>query len=211
MRKTREPDPQTLRRCGAIGVAGALFAVIADIVSWFLADFYNAISQTISSLAVGRASWLIDLGIWAFALSCVGVGTGMFALREPTKSWKIGCIAITVAGAAAAVISFMNEYAGQSNAGANVHTWAVLVLYIGFAVAALAAAPGLRDLREETGRYSLLSGYAWIVLAPTYYLWFPKGWAGAFERALVALVIVWLVRVAHLLRAERREMAEPIR
>lgn len=201
-------SPSTLRLCGAVGIAGALLAIPADALSWLLADGYSPVRRTISALAVGRASWLIDVGLWAFALACVAVGAGMFALGRPARGWRIAALAIPGAGGAVAVVSLVNGYAGQENAGANIHTWAVYALYVLFAAAALGAAPGLRRLDRGVAEYSRLAGWAWVQLGPVYYFWFPSGWAGAFERGLALLMIAWLALVARRLLREARRPAE---
>lgn len=196
--------------CGGVGLAGALAAIPADVVSWLLAQGYSPIRQTISALAVGPSSWLIDFGLLAYALACVAVGTGMRELRLPGRPWTLGSLAIVGAGLAVAVVSFANQYAGQQNAGANIHAWMVYALYALFGAAALAAAPGLGRLDARAARWSRLIGAAWIALGPIYYVWFPAGWAGAFERGLALLMILWLVLVARLLREEGRQAARPV-
>ena len=203
-------SPSTLKLCGGIGLAAALFTIPADVVSWFLADSYNPISQTINTLAVGRASWLMDLGLWAFALACAAVGVGMLALRLSAGLWRGAASAIIGAGVAVAIIAVSAGYAGPVNAGANPHQWSLYALYILFAMAVLGAASGLEALTESMAHFSRLVGWAWIVLAPVYYLWFPSSWAGAFERVLALLTVVWLARVAWGLRKEGRLPEEAV-
>lgn len=202
-------SPVLLRTCGLIGVTGALLAIPADVLSWFLAEDYNPMAQTISALAVGPSNWLIDLGLWAFALACLAVGTGLLALGLPTGFWRVAALAAMGMGAAVAIISFVNGYAGQENAGANLHQGSVFALYVLFPEAALGSRSGLESLSEGAADTSRLAGGAWLVLAPLYYLWFPSGWAGAFERTLALLMVVWLVVVAWQLRREGRQLARP--
>lgn len=199
-----------LRICGALGLSAALLPIMADMLSWLLAKEYNPITQTISALAVGPSSWLIDIGLLLFALSCAAVSTGMLALRLPQAAWRVAEITIIGSGLTVAVITFVNQYAGQQNAGANIHMVMVFALYGLFAVAALAAAAGLRDLNDGAATFSRLAGFAWIVLAPVYYIWFPAGWAGAFERVLVLLMIAWLAMVARELRQEGRRPVKTV-
>lgn len=180
-------------------------AVLADAVSWVLAETYDPVRQTISSLAVGPSSWLIDLGLWTFAAACFAIGTGMLSLRIPARLWVFAAAAVLMMGEAVAVVSAVNEYAGARNAGADLHRWAVGGLYLCFSVAALGALSGLRDLDRRLARYSRLSGWAWVVLGPIYVAWAPRSWAGAFERGLALLVVAWLALMGwQLLREARR-------
>ncbi|WP_167767247.1 DUF998 domain-containing protein [Jannaschia formosa] len=196
------PDRHILSTCGALGVVGALVPIATDVLSWPLAESYSPVSQSISALAVGRASWLIDLGLWIFALGCFAVGTGMFALRPLAAPWLIAAVATITIGIEAATVAVVNEYAGSKNAGADIHSWAIWLLYPSFAVAALGGRRRLRDLSSLAARYSLAAGWIWIVFAPVYYFWYPSGWAGAFERGLAILMIAWLLLVAVQFRAE---------
>jgi len=201
-------SPDFLKACGTVGLWAALFTIPADVVSWLLAESYNPISQTISALAVGRASWLIDLGLWGFALACAATGAGMIALALPAKFWKVAAFAIMGAGAAVATVAVAKGYAGPQNAGANPHQWSLYALYVLFAVAAFGAASGLLGLGERVASYSRLIGWAWVVFAPAYYFWFPSGWAGAFERVLALLMVVWLALVARQLQQVGRLQAK---
>lgn len=84
----------------------------------------------------------------------------MRELWPPDRSWGLAALAIMGAGVAVAVVSFVNECAGQQNAGADIHALMVCALYLLFAVAALAAAPGLGRLNAGAARWSRLIGMA---------------------------------------------------
>ena len=196
-----------LKTCGVVGIGGVLFAIAADVLSWFLAEGYSPISQSISALAVGNGSWLIDLGLWVLASACVAIGGGMLALGISARRWSIAAITTITIGVEVAVVAMVNEYAGDHNAGANVHTLAIFLLYLSFAAAALTSRPGLEELGSSAASYSRTAGWIWIVLAPIYYFWYPSGWAGAFERALALLMLVWLLAIAALL--PRWRQADP--
>ena len=198
---------QLLRTCGALGIAGVLFGAAADVLSWFVAEGYSPVSQSISALAVGNASWLIDLGLWVFALACGAIGTGMLAFRLSATSWRIAAIASIAMGIEVAVVAMVNEYAGTENTGSNVHRWAVTLFYLSFAAAALAGRRALEELHSGVAGFSRAAGWIWIVLAPIYYFWYPSGWAGSFERALALLMIAWLFVIAAQLRAEGGRLA----
>nr|WP_280819026.1 DUF998 domain-containing protein [Tianweitania sediminis] len=185
-------------------MAGAVFPIVADVLSWFIADSYSPLSQTISDLAVGDASWLMDLGLLVLALACLLIGVGLLSLRTKTRNLRIAGIATIAIGAEVALIAMVHQYAGTENTGADFHSWANYLLYASFATAALAGASGLRTLDSSVAGYSRVIGWIWVVAAPVYYFWFPSGWAGFLERALAALLLAWLIMVAAELRKTDR-------
>ena len=130
----------------------------------------------------------MDLGLWALGLACLAIAGGMLALRVSGGQWRMSAFATTTMGIEVAVVATVNQYAGTERAGANVHTWAVALLYLSFAAAALTSRPGLEELGSSAAGYSRAAGWVWIVLAPIYYFWYPSGWAGLFERAIALLI-----------------------
>lgn len=177
-------------------ITGVAFAVVADVISWFLADNYNPIQMTISTLAVGRASWLIDLGLLIFAASCALAAAGLATALPKGGVQLVAWLSILLLGADVAWISFLNEYAGSNNAAADLHTWGVYALYVLFAVGALSTASSIGRTDAGTASRVRLLGVLWVVLGPLYYFWYPASFLGAFERVLALLMILCLVAVA---------------
>ena len=197
-----------LRGCGILGLAGCAVPIPADVISWVIAGNYNPVSQSISALAVGPSSWLIDLGLWAFVVGCLAVAAGIWALRLPARPWLLSGLAVLLLAVDVGVIAQLNQYAGQENIRGDVHTWAVYALWPLVALAALFAAPGLERIAEGEGRASQWIGIAWIVLCQIY-LVLPTSWNGAFERFLALLMLGWIAGMAWRLRTEARRVRTP--
>ena len=194
------PDPRLLRVCGIVALVAAALPVPCDIVSWFLAENYSPVRNSISALAVGPSSWLIDLGLWCFVLASLAVAVGLWAWRIRARFWTPAIVSLALAGVCVGIIARANEYAGTSNPGANLHMWAVAGLGLFFALAALLAVPGLRLIADGLGRFSLWIGMIWVVLCPVYWFGVPNDWSGAVERLLALVMLTWLIAMARRLR-----------
>ena len=185
------PRITATRTCGAVAMAGAILPIPADVISWLLAEGYNPIRQSISALAVGPSSWLIDLGLWSFVLACLAMAFGFWSIDRGDRFLRRGGFALAFLAADVGLIALLNEYAGRGNAAANLHAWAVYALGVLFAVAVLLPVSGLRHRAPGLATFSLGIGIAWIVLCPLYLL-SPESWNGAFERFLALAMLAWL-------------------
>ena len=187
-----------IRRSTAFALFGCLAVVLADVIAWaVIVENYSPISETISALAVGPGSWLLDLGLWLLAGGCVALGIAMYRWRPDGSLWVFGSVAVMLLGPDIGVIALFNEYAGTRNAGANVHLNAVYVLGVLVALAALLVVPALKMLDDRLGRRSLWFGIAWVVLAPIFFI-VPDSWNGAYERALALMLLSWITGLATL-------------
>lgn len=189
-----------IRACGVIGLTGALLPIPADIISWFLAENYSPIENSISKLAVGDSSWMIDLGLWLFAIACLATALGLCASRVRAKWWTLANVSLLLVGACVAVIVHLNQYAGTQNPGANIHLWAVCGVGLFFLATTWLAVPGLRLISNRLAWFSLALGMVWVVLTPIYWFAVPDGWSGAFERLLALMMISWVAVMAQRLR-----------
>ena len=192
------PTRPVLRTCGTIGLVGCIGVVACDLTAWAVVEGYNPASQSISALAAGEASWIIDLGLWLFAAACTGLAIGVFRWRLDGAYWTAAGIALALLGIDVAAIALLNEYAGQENTGADAHRYAVYALWLLFALACLLVVPGLGALHRSSARLSRNVGIAWIVLAPLL-LFVPADLYGAYERFLGLILVGWVAAMSSLL------------
>ena len=201
-------DNQTLLRiCGTVGIIAGVFPIAADVVSWLLADGYNPVAQSVSALAVGPSSWLIDLGLWSFVLACLTVAVGLWTWMSDERLANATAAALILVGVCVGVVARVNQYAGTDNPNANVHLWAVCLLGASFALTSFLAAQALGRHSPGLARFSLGIAIAWVVICPIYWF-FTDAWSGAVERLLALLMVGWLVALARRLRAAA---ADPVR
>lgn len=186
------------RTCGMIGLIGCASVVAADVIAWMLVEGYSPISQTISDLAVGDGSWLIDLGLWLFGAAYIAAAVGLMRWRLAGLSWTLGTAAMVLLGIDVLVIAMVNQYAGTANRGADIHIGAVYALGVLFAFACLLVIPGLKKLPGSWYRFSLIVGVAWIIASPVFFA-VPYAWEGAYERFLGLILVGWLASMSWLL------------
>lgn len=200
MRRGAAMTPSALRSAAAVAVAGCIAAVLADMISWFLANGYNPVAQTISDLAVGPSSWLMDLGLWCFSVAAIALTLALWPVAARARYGWLSMLCLVLLAVDVAVIAQVNEYAGEGNPGADIHQWGVYALGVLFPGAALAAIPALRDVSGKHERFSLAMAVAWIILGP-FYMFVPSdSWNGAAERVLALIMLAWVSRTARHLR-----------
>lgn len=192
------PDP-IVQRAATAAMLGCAVVALADVAGWtLLVENYSPISETISALAVGDGSWLLDIGLWIFAAGCLALGYGMFRWHLGTRSWKLAALAVLLLGPVIGTIALFNEYAGRHNAGANIHIAAVYTLGVLLAAAAFLVAPSLRQLESRLARRSIAFGVAWVILAPLFFV-IPEGWNGGYERGLALMLLGWVTAMSFIL------------
>lgn len=188
-----------VRSAAAAAILSCVVVVFADIASWaLLVENYNPISETISALAVGAGSWLLDLGLWTFAAGCVALGLGMLRRRLEGWTWILAALAVLLLGPVIGVIALFNEYAGKQNAGADIHINAVYTLGILVGLAALLVLPALRALDSRLAPRGLVFGVVWLILAPLFFV-VPDSWNGGYERGLALMLLGWVTATSILL------------
>lgn len=197
-------NPTLLRICGIIGLIGAVFPVAADVSSWIVAENYNPVAQSISGLAVGRSSWLIDLGLWAFTAGCLAVAAGLCRWLGESRYRTAAVLFLVLLAVCVGVVARLNQYAGTDNPGANTHLWAVCGIGVSFALASLLAVPGLRTRSASYGRLSMILGLVYIVICPIYWF-FTDEWSGAVERLLAVIMLIWIGTISRAMLETTRQ------
>ncbi|UIJ73332.1 DUF998 domain-containing protein [Aurantimonas sp. HBX-1] len=187
-----------LRNCGIVGMVGAVAVVVANLAGIIVVDAHNPISETISALAVGRYAWIQDVGLYGFASALVACGIGFFRWRLGHLRWLAAGVLLMLLGIDVVVIAFFNGYAGTTNQGADIHTYATYLLAGVFLLVLLSSASGLTRINFRWGVFSLALGAAWLVLAPVF-LYVPTAWDGAYERVLGLMMVAWVGSVSWLL------------
>ena len=188
-------DP-LIRRAATAAILSCVVVALTDIIAWaLLVESYSPIRETISALAVGPGSWLLDIGLWIFAAGCVALAFAMFRWHLGARAWRLAAVAIMLLGPVIGVIALFNEYAGKHNAGANVHLAAVCALGLLVAAAALLVVPSLRLHDDRLARRGVIFAGAWVILAPLFFV-IPDGWNGGYERLLALMLLGWVATIS---------------
>lgn len=194
-----------LEVCGLAGVFGVAAAVITDLLGALVVDGYSMISQSISSLAVGRFAWIQDSGLYAMAIGTIALAVGLARWRLKDSKGLLGALALLLIGIDIFVIGYFNEYAGQQNRGADIHINAVYALGILFALATFLLGASLRWVNRSWAAASMLLGALWIVTVP-FFFFVPSNWFGLYERGLGLILVCWIGAMGWLLWRGRRRV-----
>ncbi|KAI9132270.1 hypothetical protein [Acaryochloris sp. CCMEE 5410] len=65
--------------CGFVGLVGCFAALLTDIIGTIVVQKHNPISETISSLAIGKAAWIQDSGLDLFAAGLIACAIALYA------------------------------------------------------------------------------------------------------------------------------------
>jgi len=179
-----------IRICRVIGIASPLAAVAAVIVAGALTPGYDAMSRTVSRLAVPGvwAAAVVDVSISLIALTCFALALTL------SPNVLAGRVALTVSGVALGGAAMVHLDPGSAGATA-LHR-----LFSAIAVLGLTAAP--LTLARVYGSLSLVVGIGELgmlviglaLLATPFDAW------GAWERVLLAIPLAWMVLLSASLR-----------
>ena len=179
-----------IRICRVIGIASPLAAVAAVIVAGALTPGYDAMSRTVSRLAVPGvwAAAVVDVSISLIALTCFALALTL------SPNVLAGRVALTVSGVALGGAAMVHLDPGSAGATA-LHRFfsAVAVLGLTAAPLTLARVYGSLSLVVGIGELGMLViGLA--LLATPFDAW------GAWERVLLAIPLAWMVLLSASLR-----------
>ncbi len=185
--------------CGLVGWIGCFSAIATDLIGSIVVEKHNPISETISSLAIGKAAWIQDLGLDLFAIALIACAVGLYPWKLGTVRWKAGLALLILLGVDIFLISEHNKYAGREDVtGAAIHIYCVYALGVLFTLAPLLLSFGLQKISPKWRRFSLGIALGWTIFAPTFFF-IPTDWDGAFERLTALIMIVWVAAISQLL------------
>ncbi len=201
-------QPWVLKMLGWFALACCVFVAATDLIlGFFLQKDYSPISDTISDLAAGGryAIWQ-DFAMEAFAIAVVLTGIGLLLARRSGARWIAGAAAMILTGVLVFFIARWDEYGDLDEGGWVLHYRMVYLM------AALVPA-SLLLLRRDIARRSdhdrairivfVALPALWIFGAPIFYF-MDTAFDGLVERALAAVMLVWIAICARSLTKERQ-------
>ena len=199
---SKEQEPQhkkiLLLTSGIIGLLSCLVVIIADIAGTIVNDGYNPISETISDLAAGGQSYIMDYGLYVFAIGVAACALGLFTWNLGERRWKLSAALLIPLAITIFVIGARNEYGDGDPGGVEIHVYLVYVFGILFAIITTLLGYEFERISPFWKVFSLGIALAWIVLAPLFFF-APDNWDGAFERFVGLVMIAWVVAISWLL------------
>ncbi|MGF1523276.1 MAG: DUF998 domain-containing protein [Leptolyngbyaceae cyanobacterium] len=196
------------RICGLIGLVGCICVVVTDLVGAAVVDKHNPISETISELAIGKYSWIQDMGLNFFAAGLIACAVALYTWKLGGFRWKFGTVLLGLLGIDVFFISRYNQYANQASVGSTIHLYLVCALGITFTLLTFLVAPGLRKVGLKWYRFTLWIMVLWTISAPLFFL-VPTSWDGAYERLVALIMVTWVAGISWLLagRGQKKSFA----
>lgn len=174
------------RGLGLFALMAASLFVVADVGMWLLAPDYNPVSQTISDLAAGPHSWIMDGAILLFAMGVLALTAG-FVFRDDVdgKSWVVR-VSLVLLAATMLPITLLENYSKRNPEGLVLHPY--LVTAAGVLVAVILwFAPSPEERRRYPIDPRLFAG-VWMATAPFLDV-VPDRVQGLYERGLMWMLM----------------------
>ena len=192
--------------CGTAGLIGSLSGIIGNLVGIIVYEKHDPISETISALAVGKYSWILDSSLCLFAAGLLACATGLYRWSLNGAKWKAASVLLGLLSMDIVIIALYNQYAGTQQPGMKVHLYAVYTLGVLVSVTSFLLIAGLQEIEitRSWGRYSFWFGLFWTILAP-FFLLVSTAWEGAYERMLGLMLVGWITFLAWLVLQHGRK------
>ncbi|MCG7600119.1 DUF998 domain-containing protein [Halomonas sp. McH1-25] len=192
--------------CGAAGLIGSLGVIIGNLVGIMVYEKHDPISETISALAVGKYSWILDSSLCLFAVGLLACATGLYRWSLDGAKWKTASVLLGLLSMDIVIIALYNQYAGTQHPGMKVHLYAVYTLGVLVSLTAFLLVSGLQEIEitRSWGKYSVWFGVSWTILAPPFFF-VSTAWEGAYERMLGLMLVSWVALLSWLVLQHGRK------
>jgi peptidoglycan/LPS O-acetylase OafA/YrhL len=183
---------------GIIGLLSCLVVVLADITGIIVNDGYNPISETISDLAVGGQSYILDYGLYAFGIGVMACALGLLTWNLGGRRWKLSAGLLILLAIDIIVIAARNEYGDGNPGGTEIHVYLVYIFGILFTIITALLGYDFERISPFWKVFSFAIAVAWIILAPLFFF-APDNWDGAFEQFVGLVMSAGVVAISWLL------------
>ncbi|SFS21203.1 DUF998 domain-containing protein [Yoonia litorea] len=178
-------------------VFATLFFFASVIIGDIIVPNHNWISDTISDLAAGQYSIVVDLGLYIFATGFLAVAmlTSHGHLGGPR--WSAGTFALAVLALIVFMIGSRDEYGDSDQDGVVIHRYLVYALGFFMAVIPWLLSGGVSRISGKHGNWLIGVSIVWIITAPIFFM-LPDDVDGIYERALGLISFTFIAVMAHL-------------
>ncbi len=182
---------------------GCIVVISANLLGIFFVEKHDPISETISTLAIGKYAWIVDLGLDAFAVSLLSLAIGFYFIKFDSVKWKVCIFLLVLLSIDIYLISEHNEYADSMDKEGRIHIYCVYFLGACFSAITLLCGQILRDTHQQWSRYHYIFFAIWSVFAPLFFF-VPTSIDGLYERGLAIIMVGWVISQAWFLYKEAR-------
>jgi len=203
MTTKKHKQPHLALFCGISGIIALIVVVATDVIASFIVENYSPVSETISDLAAGQSSWILDWGLQIGGVGIIACGIGLLVWQLDGWRWNIACTLLVLIGIDIIFIAQRDVYGDGEAWGTPIHIYLVLFLGIAVSLTAWLLARGIGYLDKRWAYVNRGMSLTWLVLSPLFFV-VPDAWDGLYERFLAILLLLWLGSLLFLLIQEYR-------
>ncbi len=185
---------------GGFAFVSAIAFIACDVILWGLAPGYDPVSDTISRLAAGPFSWVMDGAMIIFALGVLALTIGfVFCDDDDAKSWVMRACLVLLASTMLP-LALLNNYSKHGYQGIVLHPY--LVTLLGVLVAVLLWFAPTKAARRSLPVDPRVMAALWVLTAPLLDF-VPDDMEGAYERMLMWMLMAAVATAAFRLFQEK--------
>lgn len=192
----RRTTNRWLTRLGYFSLATAVIVLVADLIGWAVVEKHNPIAETISKLAIGRYSMILDIALDIYAVGIAAIAISMFLRSKVMQhaggwKWKTAAGLLILTALNILVISEYDQYAGFDGFGYRVHRWCCFSLYGLVAASAVLLALELKHIDNGQRKATMVFLAVWLIGGPLFMFVVPTDIDGGVERAVAISLVAW--------------------
>jgi hypothetical membrane protein len=185
------------------GIVSPVLLVITDFIGVLIGKPYNAVTQSISDLGLGRIGWLQSAAFFIFGITTISLASELHSELGNSRESRIGFALIISLGAGFILLGlFPTDLLGTYHSFHGfIHNYAAWAEGGLFPVTCFFFADLFRNkLRwRDLFHYSLLAGISGCLSVIVWAI-FAKNWFGLSERLIILNGLIWFEVIAIHLR-----------
>ncbi|MEN3791312.1 DUF998 domain-containing protein [Fulvimarina sp. MAC3] len=190
--------PKLFYWCGVVGICGCVIVVIANFAALAVLPNVGVFEGTISDTAAGRMAWVMDSGLYAFAIGMIAGSIGLRRLHFGHIGWSVGSWLLMLVAIMIMVIGAYGEYGDNDVGGLVIHLPLVVAMALTFTATALSTAYGFYHYERRWFWFNIVCAVLWVGGAAIF--WFsPTSIDGFIERGVGFVCVIWLFALSKLL------------
>lgn len=177
-------------------IIGCWCAIISDVLGILVFEGHNPIRQTISQLAHGKYAYIQDIGLVLFGIGIILGAISLYAWKSNDKLIKTGAFTLGFSGVLIAILAEFNDFAGEP--GTSIHMALAITIGISLLLSMILVSIVMQKI-NKTWMYISFSMLGVFLFSSLGFFVIPNQFQGIYERAVVLLVLTWLLGLGYFL------------
>ncbi|MBT8425880.1 MAG: DUF998 domain-containing protein [Silicimonas sp.] len=185
--------PELLILCGLLGLLTPVVMSIGIVVVAMVSPDYSWIEDTISDLARGDTSWIMDKLFYLNAAGMIALALGAAHLHLGRWDWSLGMFALVFLALIIVLLGVWDQFYSQPGVEKmSVHTTLATVLFPLYLIGPLAMARGAGTISSVYRWLFVAAGILWPITALIYFFG-PSQYYGLTERIAGGMTLLLTV------------------